>query len=267
MKYHWLFVLHTQHVPVRALHCPLLNHKCSVPERLSCASHRLLPGQPLDKVIGMMYKLPGDDRQAILATELLQVRHLQVMKVDQVQGKDMSTFCNCTCNSHDSLLMLTCFASQMLADVHAKGIAHGDLKPANIFLDLQSCQTMTHVLDWGLAKRYQPGILQPAMHIAGWRYQYPQSANKCLDLNLQPHSRVASCPAGEKHVLLQGTLEYLAPEVLDQWIAKSQGLEPAPCDPASADMWSMGVVLFEVYTCKNPFRVSFVSEYAHQLQS
>ena len=154
---------------------PFVNHKCSVPEHLSCASHRLLPGQPLDKVIGMMYKLPADDRRAILtrtATELLQVRHLQVVKVDQVQGKDMSTFCNCTCNSHDSLLMLTCFASQMLADVHAKGIAHGDLKPANIFLDLQSCQTMTHVLDWGLAKRYQPGILQPAI----CRLEIPVSA-------------------------------------------------------------------------------------------
>ena len=132
----------------------------------SCASHRLLPGQPLDKVIGMLYKLPADDRRAILtrtATELLQVRHLQVVKVDQVQGKDVSNFCKCTCNSHDSLQMLTCFASQMLADVHAKGIAHGDLEPANIFLDLQSCQTMTRVLDWGLAKRYQPGILQPAI--------------------------------------------------------------------------------------------------------
>lgn len=66
-------------------------------------------------------------------------------------------------------------------------------------------------------------------------------------------------------MLLQGTLEYLAPEVLDQWTAKYQGREPAPCDPASADMWSMGVVLFEVYTCKNPFRVSFVGEYAHQI--
>lgn len=141
----------------------------------------LLPGQPLDKVLGMLYKLPADDRRAIFtrtATELL----------------------------------------QMLADVHAKGIAHGDLKPANIFLHLQSCQTMTHVLDWGLAKRYQPG---------------------------------------EKHVLLQGTLEYLAPEILDQWTAQSQGREPAPCDPASADMWSMGVVLFEVYTCKNPFRAGW----------
>ncbi|DBA84327.1 TPA: putative serine/threonine-protein kinase iks1 [Trebouxia sp. C0005] len=69
----------------------------------------------------------------------------------------------------------------------------------------------------------------------------------------------ATTGQGEKHVLLQGTLEYLAPEVLDQWTAQSQGREPAPCDPASADMWSMGVVLFEVYTCKNPFRGRLVA--------
>ena len=56
-------------------------------------------------------------------------------------------------------------------------------------------------------------------------------------------------------MLLQGTLEYLAPEVLDQWIAKTQGLEPVPCDAAAADIWSLGVVLLEVSTGKNPFRV------------
>lgn len=56
-------------------------------------------------------------------------------------------------------------------------------------------------------------------------------------------------------MLLQGTLENLAPEVLDQWIAKTQGLEPVPCDAAAADIWSLGVVLLEVSTGKNPFRV------------
>ena len=57
-------------------------------------------------------------------------------------------------------------------------------------------------------------------------------------------------------MLLQGTLEYPAPEVLDQWIAKNQGLEPVPCDAAAADIWILGVVLLEVSTGKNPFRVS-----------
>ena len=57
-------------------------------------------------------------------------------------------------------------------------------------------------------------------------------------------------------MLLQGTLEYLAPEVIDQWIAKDKSMEPTPCDPAAADMWSLGVVLLEMYTGKNPFKAS-----------
>lgn len=56
--------------------------------------------------------------------------------------------------------------------------------------------------------------------------------------------------AGEKQVLLQGTLGYLAPEVIDQWIAKDRSTDPSLCDPAAADMWSLGVVLLEVYTGK-----------------
>ena len=48
---------------------------------------------------------------------------------------------------------------QVLAFSHAKGIAHGDLKPENVFLDLQHCHSMTHVLDWGLATRSAPGRL------------------------------------------------------------------------------------------------------------
>ena len=62
--------------------------------------------------------------------------------------------------------------------------------------------------------------------------------------------------AGKKQVLLQGTLEYLAPEVIDQWIAKNRSRDPSLCDPAAADMWSLGVVLLELYTGTNPFKVS-----------
>lgn len=57
-------------------------------------------------------------------------------------------------------------------------------------------------------------------------------------------------------MLLQGTLEYLAPEVIDQWIAKDKAKDPSLCDPAAADMWSLGVVLLELYTGTNPFKVS-----------
>ncbi|KAK9797037.1 hypothetical protein WJX73_003012 [Symbiochloris irregularis] len=142
---------------------------------------RLLPGQPLSKLIKGMRRVAENDRHAIvlrLATELL----------------------------------------EMLSVSHLKGIAHGDLKPDNVFIDLQNCHRMTHVLDWGLACKHEPG---------------------------------------SKVVILQGTLEYLAPEVVSGWIAKSKGAEPQPVCPSAADMWSAGCLLLEAYTSQSPFQMGW----------
>lgn len=55
---------------------------------------------------------------------------------------------------------------QMLSVSHMKGIAHGDLKPDNVFVDLQNCHRMTHVLDWGLAHKHEPGTSEQTLRIA-----------------------------------------------------------------------------------------------------
>ena len=57
-------------------------------------------------------------------------------------------------------------------------------------------------------------------------------------------------------MLLQGTLDYLAPEVLAEWMAKSKGETPVPVKPSQADMWSVGCLLLEALTGKNPFKVT-----------
>ena len=49
----------------------------------------------------------------------------------------------------------------MLTVCHAKGIGHGDIKPDNVFIDLENCQRMTYVLDWGLAVKHAPGMPPP----------------------------------------------------------------------------------------------------------
>ena len=59
-------------------------------------------------------------------------------------------------------------------------------------------------------------------------------------------------------MLLQGTLAYLAPEVLDEWVAKSKGREPVPVKACTADMWSAGCLLLEALTGRNPFQVSYI---------
>lgn len=70
------------------------------------------------------------------------------------------------------------------------------------------------------------------------------------------HRRLSKdSPAGSKVIILQGTLEYLAPEVLVGWIAKSKGADPEAVCPCTADMWSAGCLLLETYTSQSPFRV------------
>ena len=102
-----------------------------------------------------------------------------------------------------------------LAAAHEKGIVHRDLKPENIFV-LKSGRTK--ILDFGVAKLTQP------------------AANGASD------TRATTAAATEPGVVL-GTIGYMSPEqVLGQ-----------PLD-ARSDLFSLGVVLYEMLAGKRPFR-------------
>ncbi len=103
-----------------------------------------------------------------------------------------------------------------LSAAHAKGIVHRDVKPANIFLvDKPSGRPQAKVLDFGLAKI--------GLTMSGGR------ASRTLDLTL----------AGAT----VGTLSYMSPEQ-----ARGQSLDER------SDLFSLGVVMYEMATRQVPFQ-------------
>lgn len=107
-------------------------------------------------------------------------------------------------------------ACEAIAEAHSLGIYHRDLKPANLFLARgASGKIVVKVLDFGIAKMMRPTDEKPS------RYTSLTGAN-----------------------ILMGTLSYMSPE---------QIMSPKNVD-ARSDIWSLGVVLYELVTGELPFR-------------
>jgi len=117
-----------------------------------------------------------------------------------------------------------------LGAAHDKGIVHRDIKPANIFLvNMPNGKCQTKVLDFGLAK------IDFKRH-GGWE-------SRSLDLTL----------AGAT----VGTLSYMSPEQ-----ARGESLD------VRSDLFSLGVVLYEMATRQVPFKgvtsaLMFVQLFSH----
>jgi len=104
--------------------------------------------------------------------------------------------------------------SSALAHAHEKGVIHGDLKPSNIIVTPQGD---AKILDFGLARRGNP----------------VEFDRKTLETN----------PAEGEVAHGGGTFPYMAPEQIE-------GREAS----ARTDIWSFGVVLYEMISGTHPFQ-------------
>jgi serine/threonine protein kinase len=106
-----------------------------------------------------------------------------------------------------------------IAAAHAKGIIHRDIKPANIWV---TEDRLIKILDFGLVKL-----------VPGLESEDPAAAETMW----QDRAQLT------QHAAVVGTISYMSPEQ-----ARGEVLD------TRADLFSLGVVLYEMYTGRQPFR-------------
>jgi Tol biopolymer transport system component/aminoglycoside phosphotransferase (APT) family kinase protein len=116
----------------------------------------------------------------------------------------------------DQALKVGIEIADALDKAHRAGITHRDLKPANIMLTKSGAK----LLDFGLAKLRGPAA----------------------PISMSGMTRLATPTPNTAHGTILGTVHYMAPEQVE-------GREA----DARADIWALGVVLYEMLTGVRPF--------------
>lgn len=135
-----------------------------------------------------------------------------------------------------------------VSHLHARGIVHNDIKPANILL---SRSEQPVLVDFGFAERYE--LLQDAesfVEIVSSPLSKP-SHTSASRRSSTPKPVTSTKPVPFESSLAYGTPEYLSPE-------RARGYKH---DTRTSDVWSLGVTFFEIITGRTPFELDDSEEF------
>jgi eukaryotic-like serine/threonine-protein kinase len=131
-----------------------------------------------------------------------------------VEGRPLSLEITSTGLSLDQVERYGMQLADALSHAHSRGVIHRDLKAANVMVTPSG---RLKVLDFGISQRFEPGRIGEGTTVMdqSWDSQHT----------------------------FTGTLPYIAPEIL-----KGQDAD------ARSDIWSLGVLLYEMAAGERPFR-------------
>lgn len=130
-----------------------------------------------------------------------------------VEGSNLNEYASGRAVGYEEALDIALQITGALAEAHANGIIHRDIKPQNILVNSKG---QVKVLDFGLAKRV--------------------AVDQTLSLNAETVSLIS-----EPHLIL-GTVPYMSPEQ-----ACAEELD------ARSDIFSFGIVIYELLSGQHPF--------------
>jgi alkyl hydroperoxide reductase subunit AhpC len=151
-----------------------------------------------------------------------------IIAMEYVPGQPLSSLPLSGAMPLEELLAISRQIAAGMAAAHEAGIIHGDLKPENIMVN---DERVVKILDFGLARRLR----------------------RLRAVNLADTEELGMAEAGEG---LFGTPRYLAPE-------QTRG-EPATF---ASDVFSLGVVLYELSTGQTAFSAPHVLQVLEQIRS